>query len=881
MKNLLPKFSTLMLAVAILWSCGKDDGATPEPEPKNTPPELENQTFEVNENIEPNQGFATVMAEDAEEDTLTFSLIKDESNFFTVSGDGGISLIEGKSLDFETTEEHNLTVRVSDGSSNVSAVITILVQDVNEAPIFDENIQFEVPENIADTFVIGTITATDPENDALTYSTSEDDNGLFEITEDGKLSLAKDQMLDFEAATSHEITVSVTDGEESTLSPVTINVTKVDPENTAPTMEDQSIEVDENIDASIVFATIVAEDAEDDELTFSLTVDESENFTISDNGEISLVEGASLDFETMEEYGLTVQVTDGNSSAEATITISVQNVNEAPIADQESQFDAQEDIDDTVIIGSVTATDPENDVLGYSIAVNDNGLFEINGNGEISLVEGAGLDFETSQEYNITVQLTDGNLSTEAVITISVQDVNEAPIADQESQFDAQEDIDDTTIIGTITATDPESDPLTYSISENDNGLFEINENGEISLAADQMLDYESQTEHTIQVTVADEEFSTTIDVTITVEDVQEIVLADDPASFVTTWETDANEQTIYIGLDPDLVYDFTIDWGDGNIEEIDEIAFLENDNLSHTYDIAGVYTVAINGTFPAMRTEVSYDFGPNLENVDKLISLDQWGTMEWKRMDTMFTWCTNMVYNAEDTPNLSQVETMTSLFSQCHSIGSPDLTDWDVSTVTDMRSLFNNASSFNGDVSTWEVGNVTNMRHMFFQTQFNGDISQWDVSNVTNMSFMFVNNEEFNGDISGWQVDNVTDMRAIFASTLFNGDISEWNVSNVTNMSYMFDDASEFNQDLGGWDITNVDSMKDMFDNSGMSYTNANATLIGWANFVDQNGGPTDITCGMQGVTVCGPEVDAAGLFLVNSNGWFFPGINNMFNCP
>jgi surface protein len=52
---------------------------------------------------------------------------------------------------------------------------------------------------------------------------------------------------------------------------------------------------------------------------------------------------------------------------------------------------------------------------------------------------------------------------------------------------------------------------------------------------------------------------------------------------------------------------------------------------------------------------------------------------------------------------------------------------------------MFNNASSFNGDISSWDVSNVTNMSDMFFQaTSFNGDISNWDVSNVTNMSEMF-----------------------------------------------------------------------------------------------------------------------------------------------
>ena len=38
----------------------------------------------------------------------------------------------------------------------------------------------------------------------------------------------------------------------------------------------------------------------------------------------------------------------------------------------------------------------------------------------------------------------------------------------------------------------------------------------------------------------------------------------------------------------------------------------------------------------------------------------------------------------------------------------------WDVSTVTDMSSLFKDLSTFNNDISGWNVGAVTNMEYMF-----------------------------------------------------------------------------------------------------------------------------------------------------------------------
>ena len=48
--------------------------------------------------------------------------------------------------------------------------------------------------------------------------------------------------------------------------------------------------------------------------------------------------------------------------------------------------------------------------------------------------------------------------------------------------------------------------------------------------------------------------------------------------------------------------------------------------------------------------------------------------------------------------------------------------------------------SKFNDDISNWDVSNVTDMGSMFSSSKFNGDISNWDVSNVKFKLAMFHN---------------------------------------------------------------------------------------------------------------------------------------------
>ena len=84
---------------------------------------------------------------------------------------------------------------------------------------------------------------------------------------------------------------------------------------------------------------------------------------------------------------------------------------------------------------------------------------------------------------------------------------------------------------------------------------------------------------------------------------------------------------------------------------------------------------------------------------------------------------------------------------------------NWDVSLVTDMSGWtgmytqgFGGKSTFDGDISKWDTGQVTNMYSMFRDASaFNQDIGSWNTEKVTTMNSMFHDASAFNQDIGSW----------------------------------------------------------------------------------------------------------------------------------
>ena len=130
-------------------------------------------------------------------------------------------------------------------------------------------------------------------------------------------------------------------------------------------------------------------------------------------------------------YELTVRASDGGLHSDVTVTVNVlrTDVAEAPaFAEASYAFSLAENADGGTIslaLGRVTATDPENSTITYSIESGDSdGLFAIDpGTGALSY-EGAGEDYESgTTSYDLRVRASDGGLHSDVTVTVNVTDV--------------------------------------------------------------------------------------------------------------------------------------------------------------------------------------------------------------------------------------------------------------------------------------------------------------------------------------------------------------------------------------------------------------------------------------------------------------------------
>ncbi len=341
---------------------------------------------------------------------------------------------------------------------------------VNGPPAFGQtSYAFSLAENAdggANGVSLGAVSATDPEDAAVSYSIEAGDSGgLFEIDATSGEVFYIGVGEDYESGTtSYELTVRAGDGSLHSDVTVAVNVTDV---AEAPAFAETSYAFDlaENADggaSSVALGAVSATDPENSTITYSIEAGDSGGLFEIDSGTGALsYQGAGEDYESgTTSYELTVRASDGSLHSEVTVTVNVTDVAEAPaFAEGSYAFSLAENADGgaaSVALGAVSATDPENSTITYSIEAGDSGgLFAIDpGTGALSY-QGAGEDYESgTTRYELTVRASDGSLHSEVTVTVNVTDVAEAQEVTETQQSvsepDGQDLPEDTSTTGRV-----------------------------------------------------------------------------------------------------------------------------------------------------------------------------------------------------------------------------------------------------------------------------------------------------------------------------------------------------------------------------------------------------------------------------------------------
>jgi len=151
-----------------------------------------------------------------------------------------------------------------------------------------------------------------------------------------------------------------------------------------------------------------------------------------------------------------------------------------------------------------------------------------------------------------------------------------------------------------------------------------------------------------------------------------------------------------------------------------------------------------------------------------KFGEISTWNVSNISDMDSLFSGIAN--FNIDiNSWDVSNVITMKSMFSGCSIFNQP-LDQWNVSNVRNMESMFSGCIEFNQPLenSTHDDETMNSLTNMFANINIKHNNHGWNVSNVTNMKSMFYDCFNFNQPLGKWDVSNVTNMESMFYGCMF-----------------------------------------------------------------------------------------------------------------
>ena len=488
------KIYLVSLSLFLVWGCGGDgDGDSTTAPALSLSPTI-SWNMSASSTAKENSNGATLIDVKLDNSTaqLSISLSGTDATKFNISNG---YLVFSNLPDYENPTDadndnsYSLTLNASGAGISSTKAFTVTVTNVNEAPVIttDSSSAFSVLEN---TTTVTTISASDPENDSITFSLQDSsgtqDEALLQINSltgeiSFKLAPNFESPTDIDANNSLTFSVVASDDTISSSKEFYASVSNVSEKATDITISNSSA-AENSSGAEFGVVSIVDEDNDGIK---SLTVTNSDGscFTFGSGLNLKFCSGISGDYEAKNTFSveLTLEDTAGLVLVK-TLTLTLTDVNEAPTSIAVSSS-ALENLAGASF-GTLSTTDPDaGDTFTYSVTGGtDSSSFEIGSSNELKFKSTISANFETKSSYSVIVSSTDsGSLSVSKTLTANVSNVNETPTAITLTGGTLAENIAGGSF-GSLSTTDPDaSDTFTYSVLEGHDGTyFEIGTGGNL-----------------------------------------------------------------------------------------------------------------------------------------------------------------------------------------------------------------------------------------------------------------------------------------------------------------------------------------------------------------------------------------------------------------
>ena len=353
-------------------------------------------------------------------DTLTIFGVTQPTHGAVTIGNGSLNVSYIPNLNFNGKDTFTYQAKDSGGLMS-TATVTVIVTPVNDAPVANDS----TISAIKNAQSRGALSANDIDGDALTYRivSQTDANGTVAITDIHTGAFTYDPANDFTGYAS--FTFSVNDGTltSNTATVVihvvdrVINVTANDDSKTID--EDNNITIDVMANDTSVFA--------DDGSSASGTIISSIPTTPS-NGTATIVSGKikyvpNANYHGTDSFVYTITSASGSEDS-ATVAVTVNSVNDAPVLAGIKNINEDEDSADLGI--ALSAKDADNDTLTYSAISSDTNIVTVSVNGTTLTVHPIP---NANGSVDVNVSVDDGNGGVDSTLfTVTLNPVNDNPV---------------------------------------------------------------------------------------------------------------------------------------------------------------------------------------------------------------------------------------------------------------------------------------------------------------------------------------------------------------------------------------------------------------------------------------------------------------------